>query len=258
MRHLFAILLLAVQATPARVHVSGLPARFARAPGLNVRPVPLVATPEASECYRLLGLAEDASYNEIEAAFNELVTRSNSDPKRRIKLQIAKDKILEDRLRQRMSGTLRGTAPINPFERPEAPKPLITIPPFLADVMELPSRDLLKKNAFVFGVISLLPFLARTWASTSVSLGFAVGLYSLYNRGLPDTTGQMGGEMRPPKVRPLVLASGITFIAGAIGATVSQLAYGLVRRLLAQEIFIALCTSLAFFTSATLFKVQDE
>jgi len=217
----------------------------------------LMATPDASECYRLLGLAEDAAYDEIEAAYEDLLAKYADDPKRKIKLQVAKDKILDDRLRQRMSGSLKGSAPINPFERPEAPKPLITIPPFLQDVMELPTRAMAQRNAAVFGVIGLLPLLSRTWASSSVGMGFAVAMYLLYNRGVPDT-GEMGGEMRPPKVRPLVLSAGITFLAGAIGATLSQVIYGFVRRLVAQEIVIALSTSFAFFVSTSLFKAQDE
>ena len=49
--------------------------------------------------------------------------------------------------------------------------------------MELPTRAYALKNAAVFGAIGLLPLLSASFASTSVSLGFAVGLYLLYNRG---------------------------------------------------------------------------
>jgi hypothetical protein len=240
-----ARLLTAHPVTP--VAVAGLrPAVRSRLPAL------LAAQPDASECYRLLGLAEDANYDEIEAAFEDLVTKYADDPKRKIKLQVAKDKILEDRLRQRMSGSLKGAAPINPFERPEAPKPLITIPPFLADVMELPTRAMLLKNAAVFGAIGLLPALSRTWASTSVGLGFAYAFYSLYNRGVPDGGGLSGGEMRPPKPKPLALAGGITFFAAALGATASQVLYGFVRRLVTQELVIALSISFSFVLSTSL------
>jgi len=218
-----------------------------------------MAAPDASDCYRLLGLAEDAEYDEITAAYDDLVAKYAGDAKQKIKLQVAKDKILEDRLRQVMSGKMKGSAPVNPFERPEAPKPLITIPPFLAGVMELPTRAVALKNAAIFGAIGLLPLLSSTWASTSVGLGFAFAMYTLYNRGVPDTGGaEMGGEMRPPKVRPLVLTTGITFLAGALGATISTVLYGFVRRLFAQELVIALSTSFAWFLSSSLFKVQEE
>jgi len=157
-----------------------------------------------------------------------------------------------------MSGALKGAVAESPFDRKEEPKPLIQIPVFLADVMELPTKDYLIKNAAVFGVIGFLSVLSAAWATTTVSLGFAVGLYLLYNRGVPPSPSGMDAEMRPPKVRPLALATGITVLAGAIGATVSQLLYRSVRAMFAQESVIGICTSFAFFVSATLFKVQDE
>jgi len=212
---------------------------------------------EVLACYRLMGLSEDAVYDEIEAAFESLSEQYAGDTKKKIKLQVAKDKILEDRLRQVMRGKLKGAAPINPFEREEGPKPLIKIPVFLADVMELPEKETAVKNLFVFGLIGLLPALSKSWASTSITLGFGVGLYLLYNRGIPDS-GEMGADMRPPKPKPLLMAGGITLLAGMVGGTISTLVYKLMRRLVSQELCIGLFTSLGFFTAATLFKVQDE
>ena len=54
------------------------------------------------------------------------------------------------------------------------------------------------------------------------------------------------------------MATGFTVLAGMIGATLSQLLYKSVRTIFAQESVIGICTSLAFFVSASLFKVQDE
>jgi len=209
--------------------------------------------------YRLLGLAEDASYDEINAGHDELAAKYQGDVKMTIKLQVAKDKILDDRLRQRMSGALKGAVAESPFDRKEAPKPFITIPPFLADYMEVPTRALLQTNVLTFAAISLLPLLSKAWAATAVGLGFALSLYKLYNRGVPESSSsEMGMEMRPPKAKPLILATGITLLAGALGATVSQLLYGFVSSFLAQESVIAVCTSMFWCLTASLFKVQDE
>merc|ERR1719203_1218045 len=54
--------------------------------------------------YRMLGVTEDANYEEITAAYEDLSTKYAGQTKRLIKLQVAKDKILEERLRQRISG----------------------------------------------------------------------------------------------------------------------------------------------------------
>jgi len=212
---------------------------------------------EVQAKYRLLGLAEDAGYDDINRAYDELAGKYEGDPKMTIKLQVAKDAIFDHLLRQRMSGALKGTVAESPFDRKEEPKPLIKIPVFLADVMELPTRQYLVKNAAVFGAVGLLGVLSKAWASTSVGLGFATGLFLLYNRGAPESSNDMDAEMRPPKVRPLLLAAGITILAGALGATLSQLVHGAISAI-SQEGVISMCTSFFFFVSATLFKVQDE
>ena len=150
--------------------------------------------------YRLMGLDIDATYEEIERSFDNLLLQYSGEPKKKIQLQVAKDRINDDRLRQRMAGGLKSFSPVvDPFDRPEGPKPLITIPPFLQGVMELPDKETLLKNVVVFGIIGLLPLITASWAPTSVTLGFAISLYLLYNRGVPDA-GEMGAEMRPPKV----------------------------------------------------------
>lgn len=154
---------------------------------------------ESVQYYRLLGVGEDATYDDVNSKYDELAARYVDDPKMTIKLQVAKDKIFDDKLRQRLSGrTVSGVK--DPFENlGNEKKPLITLPPFLDSVMELPSRSALLENAAVFGAIGLLPMLSKGWASSSVGIGFAVGLYKLYNRGVPQSSG-MGAEMRPPKV----------------------------------------------------------
>jgi len=220
------------------------------------------ASSEPSEdvlaAYRLMGLDVDASYDEIEAVYNDLLESYQKDPKRKIKLQVAKDKILDDRLRQRMSS--KGGFAVDPFAYKGPKPPLITIPPALQGVMELPDKETAGKNAFVFGALGLLPAVTAAWASTSVGLGFAISLYLLYNRGLPDS-GDMGAEMRPPRPKPLLMAAGITLLSGAIGATVCQLFYAPIQRLLrfvTQELLIGIGSATGFFLAATLFKVQDE
>ena len=155
---------------------------------------------EVQAKYRLLGLAEDANYDDINGAYDELASKYEGDTKMTIKLQVAKDAILDHLLRQRMSGALKSTVSESPFDRKDAPEPFLKIPVFLADVMELPTRQYLLKNVGVFSAIAMLSVLSKAWASTSVGLGFATGLFLLYNRGIPDSSNDLDAEMRPPKV----------------------------------------------------------
>jgi len=212
---------------------------------------------EVQEYYRLFGISEDATYDDVNEAYDALLPRYEDNPKMKIKLEVAKDKIFDDKLRKRMSGAIKPKVAESPWDRPEPKKPLIKLPPFLDEIMELPTRAVLLKNSLIFGAIAMLPILSKSWASSAVGIGFAVSIYTLYNRGVPESSNEMAAEMRPPKAKPLILAAGITFLAGAIGGTLSQLLFGGVR-FIAQESVIALCTSVSFCISATLFKVQDE
>ena len=59
---------------------------------------------ERSKLHRELGIAEDASYEEIVAATDSLIARAGGDLKRKIQIEVAKDKILQIRLNERLAG----------------------------------------------------------------------------------------------------------------------------------------------------------
>lgn len=59
---------------------------------------------ERSKLHRELGIAEDATYEEIVAATDSLIARAGSDLKRKIQIEVAKDKILQIRLNERLAG----------------------------------------------------------------------------------------------------------------------------------------------------------
>lgn len=71
-------------------------------------------------------------------------------------VQVAKDKILEDRLRQRMSGSLKPMYSTAPEDRKAPPKEF-RLPAFMDDFAQLPKKGEVVENALVFGAISLLP-----------------------------------------------------------------------------------------------------
>ncbi len=59
---------------------------------------------ERSRLHRELGIAQDATYEEIVAATDSLIARAGGDLKRKIKIEVAKDKILQIRLNERLAG----------------------------------------------------------------------------------------------------------------------------------------------------------
>jgi hypothetical protein len=65
---------------------------------------------ERSKLHRELGIAEDASYEEIVAATDSLIATAGEDLKRKIKIEVAKDKILQIRLNERLAGLAASSA----------------------------------------------------------------------------------------------------------------------------------------------------
>lgn len=59
---------------------------------------------ERAKLHRELGIAEDATYEEIVAATDTLIARAAGDLKRKIQIEVTKDKILQIRLNERLAG----------------------------------------------------------------------------------------------------------------------------------------------------------
>ena len=59
---------------------------------------------DRSALHRELGIAEDATYEEITAATDALIAAADGDLKRKIQIEVAKDKILQIRLNERLAG----------------------------------------------------------------------------------------------------------------------------------------------------------
>ena len=75
-------------------------------------PPPPVTVVEGAENFRLLGVPPNAEYDEVQQAVKALKEKYAGDTKRLLKIDVAKDKIAELRLRQRVSGTFGVTAEV--------------------------------------------------------------------------------------------------------------------------------------------------
>ena len=59
---------------------------------------------ERARLHRQLGIAEDATYEEIVESTDRLIRLAGSDLKAKIQVEVAKDKILQHRLNERLAG----------------------------------------------------------------------------------------------------------------------------------------------------------
>jgi hypothetical protein len=64
---------------------------------------------ERAKLHRELGIAEDATYEEIVEATDRLIAKAGTDLKQKVKIEIAKDKILQIRLNERLAGLAKTT-----------------------------------------------------------------------------------------------------------------------------------------------------
>lgn len=167
--------------------------------------------------YRELGLAEDATYDEIMDAFMSLSEQYAEDPGRLLKVELAKDKVLDERLRKRMSGELRPLV-ADPFEA----KRVMRTPPWVigkelaTKLLGIPSKKHTQSVLVLMGGLGATPWFAPSVAGTVLMLNVISGLGFIYNRGLPevprDDFGQIG-EIRPMKTKPFVVTAAVTAAA---------------------------------------------
>ena len=148
--------------------------------GGGKKKVPVGPSEEAMAALRMIGVSEEATYDEVTDAYGELCTKYKGETKRLIRLQAAKDIVLEDRLRQRMAGAYKSDIADRVGKnmdigdnRKEEKEPLITLPPWAEQYMELPSKKLLLRNGVLFGIISLMSIIAKHLAPTACALGDA-------------------------------------------------------------------------------------
>ena len=100
---------LATLLAPVHVFFAGpraLTPRAVRHPALRV-PAVVASDEDMTSAYRTLGLTDEATYDEIMDTYVELSEAYAADPARLGALEKAKEAVLDDRLRQRMAGTLK-------------------------------------------------------------------------------------------------------------------------------------------------------
>ena len=64
---------------------------------------------ERAKLFRQLGIAEDASYEELVQATDRLLLLAGSNLKQKIQIEMTKDQILQQRLKERLNGLMQTT-----------------------------------------------------------------------------------------------------------------------------------------------------
>lgn len=139
--------------------------------------------------YQTLGLAENASFEEIQAAKQKLSEQHQDDRTVVEKLDAAYDAIIMDRLRQRQQGTLEVPDQIRFAESQkkviEAPKSLDTskLPTWLTDLRDQPEPQDINLALGINGAIAAAGlFLSASLAPTLLTASLIANIYLLYRK----------------------------------------------------------------------------
>jgi hypothetical protein len=138
--------------------------------------------------YQLLGVSEDASFDEVQDAKGRIAQQYAEDKKRLEMIEAAYDAILMDRLRQRQEGKIKVPERIRFPERTVAPSPSFTPtpikggPPWLQRLVDTPSRgDILWPAGIyaVLGGLSIYPSANDSLLQLTLAVGVGACLYFL-------------------------------------------------------------------------------
>lgn len=179
--------------------------------------------------YEQLGVTEDASFDEIQAARSRLLEDSPEDTNQSEAVEMAYDAVLMDRLRLRQEGRIKVPEKIRfPERSPEVaveapPKPPVQLPDWLRDTLDSPERnELLWPSVAFFGgaiVSLLLPPTQDATLQLILALGVG-GCFYFLNR----KTGKFGRSAAVTAIvfiAALAIGSGLASIPAVAGLMAS-------------------------------------
>ncbi|NJP11560.1 MAG: molecular chaperone DnaJ [Leptolyngbyaceae cyanobacterium RU_5_1] len=139
--------------------------------------------------YEQLGVTENSSFDEIQAARNRLFAEFKGDSKQLEKLEAAYDAVLMERLRMRQEGKIKVPDRIRFPEKLAEPAPSSTptlvnrSPAWLQRFIDTPSRsDILLPGGIMAALIVLIIVTPPTSVQIALPLAVASTLYFLYRK----------------------------------------------------------------------------
>mgnify|MGYP003950107069 CR=1 FL=1 len=168
---------------------------------------------ESAKLHRELGIAEDATFEEIQEATQTLINRAEADgdPKKKIKIEIAKDKIMQIRLNERLAGIAHVTedaAAQSAAERGSFEDDVDDIKNEIVSKSKISWFDGLikkpdeahKKNQIkTWGLLTLICFVIPPVASQVGYINWIFAGTQIMNRGVEDSGAFEGAQMGKDK-----------------------------------------------------------
>lgn len=197
---------------------------------------------EGAKLYRELGVAEDATFEEIQEATQNLLLRHEGDLKKKVKIEMTKDKIMQLRLNQRLGGMLRESkeARADSYLKEDAEdfkkvKKEWTPPAWSRGLIVKPSEQWRDNCIIFFGGSAVLGIFLPTAAGGLKFMSFLLGAGFLAKRGTPPGEPGMPYRERVGIHTPLAfLFAFVTYVfsaavAGAFTRSIPAIAENKIR-----------------------------
>jgi len=191
---------------------------------------------EGAKLYRDLGVAEDATFEEIQEATANLLAKYGDDLKKKVKVEITKDKIMQLRLNQRLGGMMkenkdaRASVYLQEDAEEYKSRPKEWQPPKWTKGLVVKPNQVWRDNCVIFfgGLAALGIFLPKQ-ADGLRLISFLLSAAFMAQRGTPEA--ETGTGMRGKVGKHTFLAFGLAFViylfvasmASAIAATIPGL-----------------------------------
>lgn len=187
---------------------------------------------ESAKLHRELGIADDATFEEIQEVTNNLMLKAEGegDIKKKIKVEVAKDRIMQIKLNERLAGlaTLTEDAKaqsrleeadeddedLNPSENKS---PTLKMPGFLDGLIQKPDEAWRNKQLKVFGIMTAICWVLPPMAEKIIMINWLFAAGQIGRRGTGQDIEAMGnpyaGKRSSPHQRTAIFLSMFVWIA---------------------------------------------
>lgn len=156
---------------------------------------------ESAKLHRELGIAEDATFEEIQQVTNTLIAKAEAegDVKKKIKVEVAKDRIMQIKLNERLAGLTELTEDAKAQSRleeaelegddvypDEKPSPALKMPSFLDGIIQKPDEKWRNRQIKVFGIMTLICWVLPPMAEKIIMINWLFAAGQIGRRGMSE------------------------------------------------------------------------
>lgn len=156
---------------------------------------------ESAKLHRELGIAEDATFEEIQEVTNSLIAKAEAegDIKKKIKVEVAKDRIMQIKLNERLAGLTVLTEDAKAQSRleeaemddedlypEEKSSPALKMPSFLDGIIQKPDEKWRNRQIKVFGIMTLICWVLPPMAEKIIMINWLFAAGQIGRRGMSE------------------------------------------------------------------------